>query len=91
MKDADFERDAPDPDARLKGEILASLSAWTADYELTRLELGWTVAQMLLKHVAREQTMDIYLEFIERLIAILSDEAAQIRGVVMEDFRRWAN
>lgn len=91
MTDADFGRGAPDPDARLKGEILASLSAWTADYGLVRLDLAWTVAQTLLKHVAREQPLDAYVEFIEKLSAILNDEAGQIRNVVGEDCRRRAN
>lgn len=90
MMDADFERGAPDPDARLKGEILASLSTWTADYELARLDLAWSVTQMLLKHVAREP-LDVYVEFIEKLSAILGDEAEQIRKVVGEDCRRRAN
>ncbi|MBS7537743.1 hypothetical protein [Ancylobacter lacus] len=80
-----------DADARLKGEILSSLSAWTADYELERLDLAWTVAQMLLKHVQREQTLDVYLEFAEKLVAILSDEARDIRAVVGEAVRRHAH
>jgi len=91
MMGADFERGAPDPDARLKGEILASLSTWTADYGLERLDLAWSVTQMLLKHVAREQPLDAYVEFIEKLSSMLGDEAEQIRNVVGEDCRRRAN
>lgn len=91
MMDADCERRISDSDARLKGEILASLSTWTADYGLARLDLAWTVAQMLLKHTRREQGLEVYLEFTERLSAILADEAAQMKAVIGEDFRRQAH
>ena len=88
----DFERVAPDdPDARLKGEILASLSTWSAEFELERLELAWAVAQMLLKHVNRSQPLDVYFEFLERLSAIAGEEARELRRVVGEDFRRRAH
>lgn len=88
----DLERGAShDPDARLKGEILASLSTWTADYDLVRLELAWTVVQMLLRHVKREQPLDVYLEFVERLANNLRDQSEGIRSVISEDTRRRAN
>ena len=75
------------PDDRLKGEVMASLSEWTAEYGLVRLELGWTVANMLLKHVSREQPIGIYVEFIERLADILGEEAKGLREILADEVR----
>lgn len=88
----DLERGAPDdPDARLKGEVLGALSTWQAEFELVRLELAWTVAQMLLTHVRRSQPLDVYIEFIDRLAGIAGEEARDLKKVVEEDFRRRAH
>lgn len=91
MKDADGMQGAPDPDARLRGEILSSLSTWTAEYEQEGLDLAWTVAQMLLQHVNRTNGLADYIAFIERVSAILGDEAAALRQVIAEDFRKRMN
>jgi hypothetical protein len=91
MDDADWTQGASDPGTRLKGEILGSFADWANEYGQTRLELPWTVAQMLLKHVGRTQDLAVYLEFIERLSAILGDEAAALRQVIAENFRKRAN
>lgn len=79
------------PGDRLKGEVMASLSDWTAEYGLVRLELGWAVVNMLLKHVAREQPIGVYVEFIERLATILGEEAAGLREVLADEVRRQVN
>lgn len=88
----DFEQGAPeDPDTRLKGEILASLSTWTADYELVRLELAWAVAQMLMRHVSRTQPLEVYIEWLERFADIAGEQAQELKKAVGEDSRRRLN
>lgn len=89
--DGEEERGAAGPEARLKGEILASLSAWSADYRLLRLDLAWVVTQQLLRHVARNQALEVYLEFLEKLAAHAGQEAHEIRGVIAEDARKRAH
>ena len=88
---SEFDRDTGDLGTRLKGEILASLSTWTVECGLTRLELAWSVSNMLLKHVGRTVTLDVYIEFIERLAAILGNEAKSLREVIHEDVRQRLN
>lgn len=76
-----------DPEDGLKGEILASLSTWTADYKQVRQGLAWTVLQMLLKHIER-QGMDIYMEFCDKAGAELSERSEGLKTIYKEDHRR---
>ncbi|WP_147283788.1 hypothetical protein [Bosea caraganae] len=85
--DEEFDCKDCDRSTRLEGEILSSLCTWSAEYGLARLDLGWSVAKMLLKHVSRTMPLDIYIEFVERLAAVLGDEARAIRQVAEEDHR----
>lgn len=81
------DRGAPHaPDDALKGEVLASLSEWNATYGTVRLELAWTVLQMLLKHVEREGLTE-YVEFCERASAALGEQAKGVTEVFEEDHR----
>nr|WP_306266987.1 hypothetical protein [Pararhizobium sp. IMCC3301] len=76
-----------DPEDCLKGEVLASLSSWTADFKTVRLELAWTVLQMLLKHVER-QGMDVYVEFCDKAGAELRERSDGLKAIYEEDHRR---
>lgn len=87
----DLGEGAPDPHARLKGEILGALSDWSASHDLVRLELPWTVAHMLLKHTSRSQPLEVYLEFLERLADIAGEQARDLRKAIEEDFRKQAH
>ncbi|WP_439629964.1 hypothetical protein [Shinella sp.] len=88
----DFEEGTPDdPHARLKGEILGALSDWSASHDLVRLELPWTVAQMLLRHTSRSQPLEVYVEFLERLADIAGEQARDLKKAMDEDVRRHAH
>lgn len=76
-----------DPDDRLKGEILAALSDWSAAYETEGLELAWTVHQMLMQHINRNQGLAAYIEFAEKAGAMMGKEADAIKEVIEKDYQ----
>jgi len=77
-----------DPDDRLKGEILAALSDWRATYGTVGLELAWTVHQMLMQFIRRQQGLAAYIEFSAKASEIMRDEATELAAVVEEDHRQ---
>lgn len=89
--DDELQGAAHDPDDRLKVEILAALSDWSATYGTAGLELAWTVHQMLMQHINRQQGLAAYIEFSVKVSEIMRDEAKELTAVIEEDFRSRLN
>lgn len=79
------------PEARLEGEIIASLSAWAAEYETERLELGFAIAKALLGYIHRTQRPDVVAEWCGKIAEIFGEQATMLRGIVEEDRKRRFN
>jgi len=76
------------PEARLEGEIIASLSAWQAEYETERLELAYAVAKALLGYVHRTQRPEVVAEWCGKVSEIFGEQARLLDEIVIEDKRR---
>lgn len=79
------------PEARLEGEIIASLSAWAAEYETERLELAYAVAKVLLGYVHRTQRPEVVAEWCGKVSEIFGEQATMLREIVTDDRRRRFN
>lgn len=73
------------PEARLEGEIVASLSTWAAEYETERLELGYAVAKALLGYIHRTQPPETVAEWCGKIADIFGEQATMLSTIVAED------